>query len=271
MLRRLLAACCALGLVTAFAVAADEKKDDTKKMSVRVFGLSIYKPKPEDRTRGFYFGPSTTVQAVISVPDKAILTLDQKASKLTSFTDDKKTNLYKTVAFGFSQPWVSPYYSPLSKDRKSIAVNFQGNQAPATGANKILIKGSVAVICGKDEKTAEKKDLEFKKGTKAKFGPLELEITTPYPGAPNLTFVFTSDKPIIKDVKFTDPDGKAVNASTGFGGIAPPGGKIRTVYYLNTPFGKKPEKLEKVTIKLTYYDKTETVKVPIDLSTGIGL
>jgi hypothetical protein len=270
---RLLAASWVLGLATAFAAAGEAakkedapKKDDTKPASARVVSLHIVKPEEKDRDVSFeFFSPSTTVQALVTLPGKVILGVDQKASKLTSFTDDKKTDLTKSkVKTFFTIPWLDAYAS-ISKDKHSCAVRLRGQNAPAAGASKIRLKASLVVVCGSGEKTAEKKDVKVEKGTKEKVGPVELEVPAPFPGG-SYQVVFRSDLPVIKNVEFLDADGKAVKSFGGF--TQPPlfdNAKYQTTYTLTD------KKVTKVTVKLTYYEKTEKVKVPLDLSFGVGL
>jgi hypothetical protein len=270
-MRRLLAAFCVLGLTTAMALAADESKDDskdkkdvTKKNTARVSGLNISKIEKGDP--GMFFGAtaSTNVAVVLTLPGRSIIGVDTNASKLTSFTDDKKTDLSKpkTPSF-FKQPWLS-FYNQLSNDKQRCTVHLVSMNAPAAGATKILVKASVAVLCGSDEKKAEKKDVAVKDGTKEKVGPAELEVKSPFPGAKNLSLIFLTDKPVIKTVEFFDADGKAVKANPGFAFTPPGSKKHQTAYNLLDP------KVTKVTVKLTYFEKTEEVKVPLNLNFGLG-
>src|SRR5262245_31793943 len=94
--------------------------DDAKgKASVSVFGLTVQKPGSMDQIP--FFNPGTTLDVVIGQPGKFILGIDAKASKLTAFTDDKKTDLTKTKS-AFPRDWLNASFLRFNKDNTQCAV-----------------------------------------------------------------------------------------------------------------------------------------------------
>src|SRR5262245_43512899 len=80
-----------LFLCSTLGLTAD---DDKTKASAKVIGLDIHRANVSEQI--FSFNPGTSVEMLLSQPGKFILGLDPKASKLESFTDDKKTDLTST-------------------------------------------------------------------------------------------------------------------------------------------------------------------------------
>src|SRR5262245_23870222 len=91
--------------------------------AVQVTGIAIHKRLPKDQQDvilAYQFG--TTVDVLITQKDKRILGVDTKASKLTSFADDKKTDLSKPPKqdeFVYVEPWLG-FAKAISKDGQRI-------------------------------------------------------------------------------------------------------------------------------------------------------
>jgi hypothetical protein len=263
-MRRFLLTLSLLALI-ASTTAAGEKKTAPK---IRVVGIQVLKPKADDKDLWFeFFSPSTLIQVIIELPDKAMLDIDRGASKLTSFQDDKKTDLSKSKnpilgPFGQSH-WLQ--HTTIGKDKKRCLLRVWGGNAPTEGAGKVNLKALVAVQCGTSEKTAEQKEFALKKGNKEKMGPLSLEaMPAPFgPGRWQLTF--KSEHPRIKQVECFDAEGKPLKVEPGFSFTGGFGKPVHQATYL------VPTKQDTLSIKVTYFDKVEEVKVPIDVSVGLGL
>lgn len=251
---------CAAGLF-----AADEKKSD---VTAQVTGLNIRKPLPP-KAKGplvFVDKGGTGLDVALSAPGKFVLGIDVKASKLDHFTDDKDTKLYTAQPFG---NWLSEF--PLiSPEGDVCTVHVNGLAPPAKGAVKLHLKATVALVCGTDEKAADKKEIAIKKDATETVGAFTIKVLNDGGmfGGPQIEVI--SDKQNLKGVEFFDDKGAAVKL------FFPP---YRQNVYPNKPGGKMrygmigglPKKIDKVTVKATYFDKTEAVSVPINLSFGVGL
>ena len=133
---------------------------------------------------------------------------------------------------------------------------------PGKGAGKILVKASLVLRRGKDEKTAEKKEIALKAKEEAEVGPFKVKVSQ----YGNNQFSVISADENLKSIEVFDDKGKEVK-------MGPPGrsrmtkGKKTDYIYNYFIFQKTP----KFAIKINYYDKVENVKVPLDLKVGLGL
>ena len=125
-------------------------------------------------------------------------------------------------------------------------------------------------MCGADEKATDKKEIAIKKDNKETVGAFTLQVVNDGAmfGGPQVAVI--SDKQNLKAVEFLDAKGDPIKL------FFPP---YRQNLYPTTPGGKMqyemigtlPKKMDAVTVKATYFDKTEAVSVPIDLNVGVGL
>jgi hypothetical protein len=87
-------------------------------------------------------------------------------------------------------------------------------------------------------------------------------------GGPQIAVM--ADKQNLKGVEFFDAKGDPIKL------FFPP---YRQTFFPKTPGGKMlygmvgtlPKKMDSVTVKATYFEKTEAVSAPIDLNVGVGL
>ncbi|HEX5269954.1 MAG TPA: hypothetical protein VFW33_05685 [Gemmataceae bacterium] len=262
-MKRWLSILCVLGCAAGL-FAADEKKTDVTAQATQ---LMVRKPLPPKKKEPNPFPDtgSTSLDVTLTAPGKFVLGIDVKASKLGEFTDDKETKLYTADRFGIS--WLSDL--PLINPEGDVCtVHVNGQAPPAKGAAKLHIKGTVVLTCGKDEKSADKKEIAIKKDSKVTVGDFTIQVDDDGAmfGGPRLSV--TSEKQNLKGVEFFDAKGEAIKLffPPYRQSFFQPGGKVR--YGLSATL---PKKADSVTVKVSYFDKTEAVSVPIDLEFGVGL
>ena len=153
------------------AVAAG-KADAAAK--IEVLGLSVTKPGPTDLDQpgppmrfGSFVREGTNVTLLVMAPGRTILSFDPKASKLTSFEDDKKTDLLKAkpnpkdqgMIFHFGRDESSPLQAENSASAlgRSCLVEVKAPAWPASGASKITLKATLVfqVRGGREDRCAE--------------------------------------------------------------------------------------------------------------------
>lgn len=263
-----------LCLLTASAslLAADDKKPSAGKTAakVRVTGLIIHKPPPA-KPGGMMYAPNgTTLELLVSESGRFILGLDPKASKLESFTDDKKNNLAKKsgTLFGGQPNWINLFATPMGAADGEYGLQITAAGAPGKGASKILAKGSLAVKFGAGEKTLEKQEIALKQNEEVKAADFKISIN--YTGTFSTGVSVVSTEPLLKTIEFFDAAGKPVKPTftnrvsmPGFG----PNRKPQTTVSYNLGGNLK----NKLAFKLTYFSKTETVSVPFDVRVGLDL
>jgi hypothetical protein len=237
--------------------------------SVRIVGLRIVKPEPGEERKSVVFGswPGTALHVHIRRPDKYLIDLDEDASQLTTFTDDKETNLLRKGRGHFSKPGIS---SRLEEDGHGCVVELKSAFTPAPGATTVRAEATLVLLCGSDEKSAEQKGLELKAGNQITAGPVPLKIKEVGQegwGKTKMTLELTASQDLsaIKEFAFAKPDGtKIEHQVTGKGkwGFAGQMEYMRTIGL--------HEKVDKVDVRVTYFSKVEKLTVPVKIATGVG-
>jgi hypothetical protein len=266
---RWLSTLCLLTIGAALFAAEDKKPAGAKTSAkVRAIGLSLRKAPPA-KPGVFVLHPNgVTMELTVAQPDKFIAGIDAKASKLDSFTDDKKNDLNKKPAgiFGGQSNWLNEFATQYGPDG-DCTIQILAAGAPGKGAQKILVKGSLVLKCGADEKKTDKKEIALKMNEEVSAGDFKVKVVNA--GEFGAGFTVTSAEPSVKSVEFFDADGKALKGTSSGRGINPfgEGGKPQAVvsYFLS---GKK---LPKVSFQITYFNKIESVTVPLDLRVGLDL
>jgi hypothetical protein len=243
--------------------AAESKTTATS----RATGLTIRKPLPPKKKEMFAFTPAGTgLDVTISAPGKFILGIDAKASKLDHFTDDKKTKLDTSGGFG-GMTWLSDY-AQITPDGEQCTVQLTARTAPMKEANKVLVKATVVLKCGAEEKTTEMKKIAVKRNTEAAIGSYTVKVLGEGSNFSGGQVEVLSDARDVKKAEFFDANGKALeivappfrgNSFTGAGKM-----KQSISYFL-------PKKMDEVSVKITYFSKVEAMSVPFELSVSVGL
>jgi hypothetical protein len=229
-------------------------------------------------TVAFWLAKSGTVVDLRVKLDRPVARFDEAASRLLRFADDKGGNLTR-------QPEgkkIDPFFEDnkpirLKLDPKSDAgeVLLLGYGTPTPGATRLLIDADLVFLVGSGERTAERKGVEPKPGTKVEVGPLRMTFKDPKgggfplgttPGGGNdrdempLWLTYEGSDKLLKAVEWLDPDGKVATTTTGDWFGASRGGAVS----LGIP------KMSRVGIRVVYYEKSEAITVPLRLDTGVG-
>ena len=259
---------CLFAATTGFLAAEDKKADDEKMSAkIRAIGLTLRKPLPAKPGAFAYTPNGVTMDLVVTQPGKFLVALDTKESKLDSFTDDKKNNLYKKAGlFGGSSEWISGYLTQFSPDGEQCTLQITAANPPGKGAEKILVKASLVLKCGSEEKTTDKKEIALKTNEEVSVGDFKMKVNSAAQFGAGLAV--QSAEPNVKSIEFFDADGKALKLAPGgrsTNNFAPGGKPLSFVsYFLN-------QKMDKVSFKITYFNKIESVTVPVDLRVGLDL
>lgn len=261
------------------AVAWAQQPKAGGKTKTEVVGVSVAKADPNDkfgRSQARSLNPGTGVFVRITAPERSFLSLHKESCKLDSFTDDKGTVLAKP---GAARRWGSSWlgsFPNFSEDGHACIIRIQSKKTPATGAGALKLKASIAILCGSDQKTVEQKDVALKADTKITVSPVPMKVKSVNPDPSGGEKVKMSvelggktskaELAKIKSVAFFGADGKEIGCTNMGSGTM---GMGESVNYERT-YGLH-KKIEKVTIKITYFQKVEKVLVPIDVSVGVGL
>jgi hypothetical protein len=237
---------------------------NAKAPKVTVVGLHVEKPSsPRPQDNAFN---GTAIELLVDGQDYSPVACDVKASKVTSATDDNGLDLTvdpqgskgipRNFFSGFGQEyWQGPY----------LTVKVRLPNWPGPGAGKIHLKGSLVLLCGDREMTAEAKNVPLEEGKKTTVGPATVGLQIQ--GAKDTTVNVKSTQPL-KSVQFLNADGKELAAagsirhSAGFGSKAVE--SYLGIFHLDG-------QVERCTVRLTYFQATKQLKVPVNLEFGLGL
>jgi hypothetical protein len=180
---RWLSVLCVLAGCTALLAAEDKKEaDDKTSAKFQVTRLEIRNYPPPKPGTFTFMNNGTTMDVMVKPSGKHLTGVDFKASKLTSFTDDKKTNLH-TKPSGFfvggsgGSDWLNEFFVQYAPEGDAVTIQVKSNAKPAKGAEKILLKASLVLLMGKGEKATEKKEIAFKANEEATVGPFKVKIS----------------------------------------------------------------------------------------------
>ena len=266
-----LACVAVIGLLAAGLLVAQTTRPAKPKVQVDPISLGVNRPLPADKQGLSLFGRGgTSLKLLISLPGMNIIGTDVAACKLTTFTDDKGTDLSKTRSWGFRPGWLGSSKPHISKDAHACIMEVRSDQVPARGASKLTLKVKLGLKCGTAETTYTEK-VALKIGSEIKFPLAPMKVRTVTEGGwggMKMTVSLTSTKPTdaIRKITFLGPDGKEIKhrvQGTGYSGR-------REKMTYETSYGLA-KKVDSVTLKITYYSKVETVAVPVDISVGVGL
>jgi hypothetical protein len=235
-----------------------------------VLSLEVRKKPPAgiDPNIGDY-NHSTIMLVMLSLPDKQILTIDSKASSLESMTDDKGTDLTKpAIKTDFAPKWIDEYaLTRVSKDKKQCSIRPYFPAVPAEGAVKMTLKAKFVVLCGAEEKNAEGKNVELKDGKSTKVGAVIVSYNKNNSSGNNTAVsIICEDAPRIKSVTFLDKDGQALKTNDySYTSRNTAGGRNDWITHYTIE-----SKVDQATVRIIYYDKLESVTVPVELQFGVG-
>ena len=213
----------------------------------------------------------SSLALIVAAGAGKIIALDDEASKVQSFVDDKGTNLLAGES-RFGRDGFGPF-PKVSEDGKAGMMEVRGSGAPAAGATKLRLKGSIAVVTGSKTEAVKSTPFLLKEGSKVSVG--NIELTVEKVGKPDFgdhaleVTVSTSNNEIktIADVKFLDENGGEVevestgSSSSGFNGQF----DYQKSYGLSKNLDGK-----KVVLQFEVWTDLEEKVIPVDITASLG-
>jgi hypothetical protein len=257
------------------------------KPTVDLFSLTLGKP-PTDVVAAAHWAaqPSsqfvprgfTVARLLLSIPDGVILAIPAGDMALSSFGDDKTPK----VAAGISDSFINNYsrrnIAMVSREGQQALINFPIDAAVTPGATKATIAGSVKASVGRAEKTVTLDPVELKAGTKLTAGPFEVTVRDVYQ-APPMTPEAGPETQITATLHIKGPIRQIRSVQLGTISPMPIQGSAAYPYYNEQPepiettvqimLPRTPTEKQPITVR--YFDKVETVTLPFELSTTLGL
>ena len=218
----------------------------------------------------------TSLAVLIDAGGGQIVKIDVDASRISSFTDNKGTDLMKEKpqkkqegGMMMMQPQMGFGAFPnISTDRKLAAVEITAPVVPAAAATALLIDAELIVSIGKQTKTSTVRNAPLKPG---KLNVPGHQISIKKVGKPDwgeehelaVTFgMTTKSADMIAEIIFLDAANKKIEArqtsTMQMGDIA------EITFDL-------PKKIETATIKFVMWDGLEQITIPLKQRVGLGL
>jgi hypothetical protein len=234
-----------------------------------VVGLQVMRPGTHEASLSIVPGEraGTTLWLLVTLPDRHIVGLDETASKITAFADDKGTDLNVEERNRF---WHKPVDCETVEDGRGCVLAFRSPKLPAANARTLALKATVVLLHGIGDKTAAQASVALKEGAEIKVGPFPMKIMTlaalkSPPARRLLTLEGSQEDRAIRSFAFIGPDGKDIGAEII------PGRRVGagSLVHWYRPFAL-PAGVENVTLRITYFERLESITVPIEITAGIG-
>ena len=265
------------------------------KAQLRGLSLSLGEPRPDAAGSVHYSGGvSTHLFLLLTSPAATLLAFDADASRLTTVTDDRGTDLLQQADANW-RGWIGFHVPEVAKDGAAALLEFAAPSLPAKGAQEITVHGVLVFQAASQQKTVEQKNVALQVGSTIDAGPLALEITRrdkPFvrPGIDHakmklgLTLHCSQDMSDIVSIVFLDAAGHAIESSEVKGIIrAPSGGGPGVSPHTGSSPGMTTDQMviswtinlaqapDSATVKIRYWSDRHEIKVPVDAKAGLGL
>jgi hypothetical protein len=262
---------------------------------VQVLGLSVSRParKPEtggDGAEMSMFGangmPGTQLTLLLTTK-RQIVEVERKTSRVTSFTDDKGTNLAASDRPGAE----NGFLDRVRPDGHAAILELHSDTLPAAGASKLIAAAEITLRFGEGEKSIEPTEIDLNVGGRFRLGRTEVTVkkdsnaaggfSLGFPlgplgppaneknGGGNKTAVTLSAKAslsMLKSLTFLALDGTEITShESGRSRSTFPGNEQHeATYFLDRD-------VTKVKLKAVQFEKLVSIKVPVAVEAGIGL
>jgi len=257
---------------------------------MEVHAISVAKKMPPGEKGQMMWGgmdqEGTRVTLLVQVPDYSIMALDEEASKLTRFSDDKNTDLLKTAPktggmagnlswdmMGSIEPTLPPIRARMTESTgKWVLIDCSTPNLPASQTQTIALEGELVLQCGQGAKTSEHKSIPLDGSGKFTAGGVTVTVQKAAEGGgfggmgqeTKMRIAFVSNKSLDGVISYTFFDAQENEIEWQDGGSMW-GGNTHTEYF------NLAEEVDSLTIQLEEYEKIETITLPVSLKVGLGL
>lgn len=226
---------------------------------IRAAGVQVVGPGAGENgteLQAFDQRSGTGVALLLSAPEgKLIVAVHDDESAVSSWTDDKGSNLLESVAW-------DPF-PDVTADGSLGLIEVRSEARPAAGATKTTVAGKVAmqVATGTETETVPKLVAAVGEKVETRRGLLEV-VAVDTEDAMILTLQATTEiRDSIRDLRFFDGDEEI--ELNGQGSMSM-GGSVQLEYYL----GRAADELR---LELDWWTGLESVEMPFEVEAGLGL
>ena len=250
----------------------------SEKQPFEVVGVNVAKPLPQQEGHNdvlMRWNEGTTVSLLVRVDDISIIDLDENASKVNSFVDDKKNDLMKSSGVQQQQGWsmfrsTEPVScSVVDSEGTWALVAFHAPNSPADGCKSISLKADVALRAGSGSVITEHKNIDL--SGKGQFNAGNATVLVKKSDSNmgmmgdykmQIALVSKDALDTIKEYSFFNPQGEEIEYDWAGSSRS---GTTSTIYIVLT------EEVDTITIKTDTYEKFETIRIPVSLEIGLGI
>ena len=242
-------------LICAAGISAQKSGPQISVAGLRIVGNGLGANASE--LRAFNERPGTTIVLGIQAPrGSGIVEIDDDASRVDTFSDDKGRNLLEEARFGS--------FPKVSEDGSAALVEVEVRARPSAGASSLQVTGSVAMTSSNGTKATRIANVRLEPERKMKVGAATISVKSVTPGDESTEVSLAlarSTMNSIRQVNFFDAKGESIESRrTGSG-------------YMNDDAEmsfnlKGNQKL--VAVEYEVWQNLKTVKVPFNLTVGLG-
>ena len=244
-------------------------------VSVQPIGLTVGSPAIEAMDFGFRpngINAGTGVHLLITGFDSPIVKLDKDNSTLNKAIDSTGKDLLQEKpkqnnGFSFSSSKIIGPFPKISEDGKQLIVDLNAPQAPASGATRITLDGTLHIIVAAGKANVKAQGVATQPGT-VQLGEHTVVVVGVSPsdweeGKFKLDLTMKTDLlDAISTWKITAPDGTEL--SDGPNSTM----TMNTTAQLEFTIDQKPDTFN---IELELYDGLKTIEVPVAVEVGLGI
>ncbi len=239
---------------------------------VEIASVSLSQNDPDSEfghALGTFGAAGTALDVYVKLPGQTILSINSKQSAVILSCDDGGELPLREQYDGVYNLQIN------SEDKSKASVQLGSENLPGKKATKLSLSGALVLVVGKDL-TTDTVDLKVAKNSKVKLGLIDATVMVRGDrggddfGDPNgQTIELNASRPFdsLASIEFLDGSGKVIESypqgSGSWGGIN--GETTHSVNYQVESVAKSFK------VRVSYFGKTENVKLPIDKKFGMGL
>lgn len=243
-----------------------EVSEAQEKPQLEIAGFSVAKKDPNSQ-----FGqglsqmrtPGLEMDVYFQLPGETVLSLDNKQSKVTVSTSEK-------TELPLAEMFDGNFRMSASEKPGTGIISMKSDELPGRKTSQVKIDGTFVFNVGRDLKTDDV-ELKLSEGSKLKFGPLDATVGQigdafgdPFKQSVELSCKKSFDA--ISKIEFLDSKGNAIESAEGGSGSFGFGDEV--TYSRSWQIASDAKAVK---VRISYYGRTETVKVPCSLAFGLGL
>jgi hypothetical protein len=208
--------------------------------------------------RAFNERPGTTIVLALLAPaGGGIVEIDNRASRVDAFADDKGQSLLEEGQVGS--------FPKIAEDHSAALVEVGVQARPAAGAVSVVAQGSVAVTLAKGSKPQRIPNVRLEAGQTMKLGTATVSMKTATPGEESASVGLALTRATlttIREIRFLTVKGAPIESRRTSSGYFNDAAEVEFTV-------KTKEKL--VAVEFDVWQNLRQVTVPFNVTVGLGL